>query len=373
MIDRLVLRCRFRDILNFNIRSLNIPMEGYLERDGNLSMVRHPWERIPSSFAPIAFKVHDYSTFSINKEPDAYIELKASPAKVAQGHNIWGTDNLAEAVLTLTEVFFLHYPNIADELDFSSWEVVEADITYHSRAESTLHATQFITALGNVSRGQTKSRAGYATTAYFGSKGSRIKKIKIYEKFTEVMEYVKKLLLQKDGELLAAPYTDRLIDYCKGLIRWEVTLKKRWFERRGISTKLIDLVRVWDSKKYWMESTEELRATLKGNEMKIHNDDEIEKKLKDKFFAITKKGNRSYTKALRAFSTFRSIKNHGWEETLRVMPSSTFWDHITMLQGIGISLIVLQNLHKKSAIVIPMIRYITVDFDEQIPHWANVA
>ena len=370
MIDKLVLRCKFKDIENFKLFNLPIPLEGSLAPNGRLEMVRHPWERIPSSFAPVAFKVFD---LSMAKEPDAYIELKASPAKVAQGHNIWGTDDLAKSAETITSVFFHQYPEVADLLNFSTWEVVEADITYHSRAESVLHAIQFITALGNVSKGQTRARHGYSSTAYFGKKNSRLKKIKVYEKWSEVIEYLKKIKKQKDGELLAESFTDELIEYCKGIVRWEVTIKKRWLERRGISNKLVDLCKTWEPVKFWKEATKEIRDSLEGEKMNIYKDHEIEEALKNHFVSYTRTGKPTYRKALGAFSCFRSLKDHGWIETQRLMSRMQFNRYVEMLHEIGVSRAVLQNLHTKSATVIPMVRYINVDFAEQAPSWANVA
>ena len=370
MIDKLVLRCRFREIEYFNIHDLDIPLEGAIDGDKRLTMVRHPWERIPSSFAPVAFKVFDQS---LNKNPDAYIELKASPAKVMQGHNVFGSDNLRECALALTGAFFCHYPQVADQLDQSTWEVVGADVTFHSRAESVLHAIRFITALGNVCKGQTKARNGFSSTAYFGGKNSRLKKLKIYEKYSEIQQYLKKLLKQPDGELLAEPFTDQLLDYAKGLIRWEATIKKRWFERRNLPTNLNELCKVWDSVSYWKEATKDIRQSLEGKEMKFQNDDEIESALKDKFFAITAKGNKSYTKALNAYRTYCLIRDNGWKEATRMMTRQSFWNHVHMLNEIGLSTAAIQNLHTNGAKIIPLIQYIKVEFGEQIPEWARVA
>ena len=370
MLDKLVLRCRFRNIEDFDVHSLDVPLEGSIDGDKRLTMVRHPWERIPSSYAPIAFKVFDQS---LNKNPDAYIELKASPAKVMQGHNVFGSDNLMECALALTGAFFRHYPQVADQLDQGSWEVVEADVTFHSRAESVLHAIRFINALSNVCKGQTKARSGYASTAYFGGKSSRIKKLKIYEKHTEIQQYLKKLLKQPDGELLAEPYTDKLLDYAKGLIRWEATIKKRWFERRNIPTNLIELCKVWDSISYWKEATKDIRQSLEGKEMKFHNDDQIEQALKDKFVAITSHGNKSYTKALNVFRTYILIRDNGYQQSQRFMTRQTFWRHISMLNEIGLSTAAIQNLHTNGAKIIPLVQYIKVEFGEQVPEWARVA
>ena len=84
-------------------------------------------------------------------------------------------------------------------------------------------------------------------------------------------------------------------------------------------------------------------------------------------------GKPTYRKAVGAFSSGRSLKDHGWIETRRLMSRMQLNRYVEMLQEIGVSRAVRQNLHTKSATVIPMVRYINVDFAEQIPSWAKVA
>lgn len=369
MIDRLVLRCEFTDLDRFDLRRLPIPLEGALEADGRLYAVRHPWERIPSSFEPVAFKVYDFTNA---KEPRAFIELKASPAKVMQGHNVYGTDDLQACALALCEAFFKHYPDVADLLDPHSWEVREADITYHSRAESPIHANAFIQAASRIQKGQTKSRSGYASTTYFGNKKSRLKKVKLYEKSQEIREHLKKLSKEKDGELRAEPFTPELIKYSEGLIRWEVTLKARWFTRRKISIRLKDMVKTWSPVRYWKEATKDIRDAIKGQTMKMTNDEKIEKALKAKYESTTKTGKKSYTKAINCFRTYLVIKDRGYQEAMRVSVRRTFYEHLEMLHAIGLSRAALQNVEYGNNII-PMVRYIEVEFSDQYPAWSDLA
>jgi len=372
MIDRLKLRCDFKiDPLDFNIANLDIPLIGDIDEQGRLTNLFHKWDSIPSHHAGIGFKIFDYSTDP--KNPRCYIELNASPAKVMQGHNIFGTDNLQRCALALMEPFFMQFPNIADLLDASTWEVCELDITYHSRAESVLHAIQFINALSNVSKGQTKARTGYASTAYFGKKNSRLKKIKIYEKYTEVQQYLKKLLKKKDGELLAAPFTEKLIEYSKGLVRWEVTLKKRWFERREIPTNLFELQKVFNAIDYWKEATRDIFKAIEGERVMLNTDEKVHEALKEKYYYISAKGNKIYTRANNAFKTYKMIKSMGYSGALALSTQSSFYKDIQCLHEVGMSRAHLQNLDSQGSTVIPMVRYTAVEFEQQIPSWAKVA
>lgn len=369
MIDRLTLRCDFADLDSFDLRLLPIPQEGSIDAQGRLSMRRHPWERIPSHFEPVAFKVYDMTTA---KEPRAFIEIKASPAKVMQGHNVWGSDDLAECALALINAVAMNYPEVVELLDQGTWQVREADVTFFSRAESELHALQFIQAMGNVSKGHTRARSGYASTAYFGGKTSRIKKLKLYLKKPEVEQWIKKTLREADGEERTAVFDDRLLAYLDGMIRWEVTLKARWFERRGLSVNLFELRKKWDSVKFWKEGTKDLREALEGQEMKLNDDEQIEKTLRTRFAATTRSGKPTYTKATNCFRTYRLIKELGYSEAQRITTKATFYNHVAMLGQIGISLAALQNI-EHGATVIPMVRYLDVAFEAQRPTWANLA
>jgi len=369
VIDKLVLHCEFADIEGFDLRALPVPQEGAIDETGRLTMVRHPWEKIPSSFESVAFKIHDYTTAN---EPRAFIELKASPAKVMQGHNVWGSDDLVECALAIINPFAMAYPEVMEKLDQGSWDVREADITYFSRAESELHAMQFIQAMGNVSKGHTKARHGYATTSYFGKKNSRIKKLKLYAKYTEVMEWVKTVRKQKDGEERTAVFTQQLLDYCVGMIRWEATVKARWFERRGLPTRLHELKKHWDSIEFWKDATKDVREALEGQTMNMNDDERIEQALRAEYGAVTRTGKTTYTKANNCFRTYRLIKELGYIEAQRITQRATFYNHIEMLHAVGVSRAALQNV-EHGAVVIPMVRYIEVAFGQQKPDWAERA
>ena len=154
MIDKLVLRCTFSDQLMIRIESLNIPMEASITAEGEVYGLRHAWERIPSSYAPMAFKAFDFRDSM--KDGSAFIEIKASPAKLMQGHNVFGSDDVKLCALSLIELLAETYPLCFSELNQETWEVVEVDITYFSKLKDQRETTQFINALQNVSSGQTK-------------------------------------------------------------------------------------------------------------------------------------------------------------------------------------------------------------------------
>jgi II/X family phage/plasmid replication protein len=368
MIDKLVLRAFFQYPENVDIRALGIPLQAEIDAAGEVYDLRHPWESIPSSFSNLAF--HFWRFDPDRKNPDPFIEIKASPAKLLQGHNVFGSDDLFDCACVLWEVFYLAYPELALRLDQSSWELVECDVTYASWAASDNEARQFIRALTNISNGQTRpSNSSFDGTAYFGKKNSRIKKIKVYHKLMEILAFLSKH--RKGKKDYSVYYTKKLLDWCVGMIRWEATLKSRWFERRGIPTKMLDLVKVFDAQKYWTESTADLLKALEGESMAIVNDEEVLIKLKELFPTVSKRtGKTSYDKAMGAYRTYLAIKQNGYIHTKELMSKTGFYRQVDMICGCGLSKAQLQNMDgNHGAQVIPLVQYAAVEFRRQFPDW----
>jgi II/X family phage/plasmid replication protein len=251
----------------------------------------------------------------------------------------------------------------------------QIDITYSSRAVDDREARLFINSLQNVSFGQTKSRTGYDGTAYFGKKNSRLKKIKVYLKSAEVVETVKKNDKRKDGDIYNEVYIPELLNFSTGLIRWEVSLYHRYFERLGISTKLKDIFKNQTLtptylQKYWRLATHDLFTALKGQHMKLINDTEIQDALRVKYSKVSDKtGKVSTALADSAFRTYRDIRRDGWDIAGSLTSRVTFHRHVKMLTECGLSRAALQNMNglDDGAQIIPFVRFIEVDFGSQFP------
>lgn len=387
MIDKLELRCSFskEPIKNnddsptcykwpdFRLGDLCVPTEQSIDRDGQVWNTRHHWEKIPSSYEAMAFKIFDHRYDAIDR---FYIEIKASPAKLMQGHNIFGSDDFKSCAFFMIELLCDTYPELFSRLDQSTWFLSNIDITYSSRAASDLEAKQFINALQNVSFGQTKCRTGYDGTAYFGKKNSRLKKIKVYAKAPEVKENIKRNARAIDGHLLNEIYMPPIIEYATGLIRWELTLFHRFLERRGIDCNLISLIKNKDLtpdkiQALWLLGCKDLFAAIEGKEIKIIDDNKIHADLRAKFFTTTKTGKISCAQADSVYRTFRALRTEGWANLLDTMNRRTLSRHIVKLCECGLSRAALQNMTglDNGSIIIPFARFINVDFSAQFPDW----
>lgn len=399
MIDMLVLRCLIKteryttysplgvpNVMEsreyVDVRSLGIPLECSLDADGAEVGLRHPWEAIPSSASTMAFKLFDFRDSYGKRDEDIddfFIELKGSPAKLMQGHNVYGTDELWPCAEFMIYLFMDKYPMICPFLDMKSWSVEQVDVTYFSRCKTQNEAIQFINALKNVSNGQTTARGGFDGTVYFGKKNSRIKKIKVYAKHKELVDShatATKSKRNKQKQAFSQAVDQQLLDWTVGMVRWEASLKTRWFQRRGIDNNLFALNKVFDAQAYWKEATLDIFKALEGKEMRIIRDEEIEKKLKEKFPTVNARTGRiTYGQAHSAYRVFRSLKSEGWIETRRTTGKGTFERALEMLHDIGLSKAVLQNLKGDGlkCEVIPFIRYVEINFGEQIPPFARQA
>lgn len=377
MIDKLTLRCEFKTLrdlgdlrftnLNypvFKLEDLKIPLDVSLDKDGDVMNTRHPWESIPSSFEGMAFKVFDFRCTELDK---FYIEIKASPAKLMFGHNLFGSSDFEECAMFMINLLCSTYPQLIERLNMRTWFLANIDLTFFSRADTNIEATQFINALSNVSFGQTKSRTGYNGTAYFGQKNSRLKKIKVYAKYAETVEVLKKN--PKAADII----DDGLLDWSSGMIRWEVTLTSRYLERLGIKCDFLNLFESDSLTKdkqieLWCNATADLFKSLDGKEMKVMNDKEVKELLQAKFSKIGKTGKVSYVAADSVFTTYRLLQIDGWEVTKVTLSNDKFYRHVRMLTEVGLSRIHLQNLKgMEKSNVIPFIRFIGVDFGAQLP------
>ncbi|ASF48435.1 phage/plasmid replication protein, II/X family [Methylovulum psychrotolerans] len=313
----------------------------------------------------------DFRTAAKEGGQNFYVEIKASPAKLMQGHNLYGSDDLWPCAEFMIHLLYDTYPQLAQFLDVPYWSVEQVDITYHSWCKTENEALQFVNALQNVSNGQTRARTGYSGTVYFGKANSRIKKIKVYVKLLEILNLLAKDKRAGRGKApLSAIYTPKLLDWAKGMVRWEASLKTRWFQRRHISNNLFDLCKVFDAQGFWRESTHDIFKALEGKHMRIIKDDQIEKQLRDKFPTVNaRSGKVTYGKANAAYRVYRAIKTEGWIEAKRTCSVGAFHNAIEMLHACGLSKALLQNLQGDGlkCEVIPFIRYVEINFGEQYP------
>lgn len=368
-----------------NLTKFAVPLSARrIERDEDgfwkPSELTHPFEGLPSSFTDIAFKIISDGSYYPG------VVLKASPAKVLQGHNVFGSTSIKTAAYEFLGLLSQVYPELYNALDIPCTQVTTMDVTFSARFASQRILEDVIDFMRGVSIGQTKARKGcnYATTAYWGSEASRLKTVKAYLKEVEFFHQLTEMTkLAKRGDANAKRVVDAMTNpdvqkWVKGLLRLEASVKKRWLERRNLPTNLFQLVAYQERlaadgrcflQELWQDCTTELFKAFEGMTMKVIDDDHVLDALKDKFYTMTPKGNISYGKALRLFTFYRHLCEFGYSETKRVTPRNTLWRHMEDLVEAGLSRGYLQGLEPNKTVsnVIPFIRLVPVDFGAQRP------
>ena len=167
----------------------------------------------------------------------------------------------------------------------------------------------------------------------------------------------------------------RLINWTLGLMRFEARLKKRWLERNGIPTNLIELIQFQREKPeilqtLWTKATHSLFDALRGQTMKLTDDDSVLKAIESSPVVLTTKGKVSKTRVRNIEAAYVLIRDKGFEEFKTRYGKSQFHNVLNQLCHCGFSKAFLQNLHdEKASNVIPFMRLVEIDFSQQLPEW----
>ncbi|WFQ80605.1 phage/plasmid replication protein, II/X family [Xenorhabdus sp. SF857] len=364
--------------LRLSARDVEFEIKGDLSVQG----LSHPFESLPTHFASLGMKVYQGTHLIFPR-----VNLKASPAKLLQGHNVFGSTDIALCGVELLANLAASQPELYDLLDVDNTEVSEIHTTCSARLPSETICKQVISYLKNISHGQTKATKAndHESTVYF-NRGSKHRELCIYYKASEVAKRTEEIQrkLRKNPTDAALQYQmavlndKRLIEFSNNLLRLEGRLKKRFLRDNDIPVKFSDLCLYQEQYEadgksliydLWMKSFHDLLMALRGVEMNIYDDEHIFNLLKSTYFSITPKGNTSYSKAQRVFGFYRRLVNEGYSNVLSSMSRVTFWRHLALLTDVGISKSQLQNLTGDKTNVIPFYKVINIDFAQQRPDW----
>jgi replication-associated protein G2P len=370
--------------VGLKLRSGNVTFQ--IDGDLEVSELSHPYESIPSYFASLAMKVFNGSE-QLKTPP--YVELKASPAKLLQGHNVFGSTNIETCAFAMLQPLIYSLPQLYEMLHIENVTVDWIDTTYSAHIVSETVQKQVISFLQNVRAGQTRKtqyNREFETTAEWNS-GSEHRTLKVYLKGAEVQ----KRLSELQAELRKAPNKQNiinqinvlsnpeLIEFSKKCVRFEARLKQRYLDKKQIPRNLFELIRY--QRQYekngksliidlWQDAFKDIIGAIGEANMNIYNRDNIQSLLRKHYYSVTPKGNISYAKADRLFSFYKNLLNYGYVETQTEMDRKTFWRYEKDLLEIGLTKAQLQNLkiHEK-ANIIPLMRLVEINFGEQRPDW----
>ncbi|MCF4410447.1 phage/plasmid replication protein, II/X family [Acinetobacter baumannii] len=367
--------------VDVDLHSIEIPLASrsvHKNDDGSISAAAlfHPYESVPTHYTGMAMKVF----FDTSYEP--YVQIKASPAKLLQGHNVFGSDNIEQGAMEM--IGFLHeaYPVLARMLDWPRAWVSHIDVTYSARLKDQSTAKKVLDFLSNVSNGQTRlSNKRFDSSVYWGGQTSRLVNHKCYMKHDEfIAQFEEYKMLAKKNDKSAQRVVDvmsnqDLINWTVGLLRFESRLKKRWLERNGIPTNLFDLIKFQRSnpnllQTLWNKATHSIFEALRGQTMKLTDDTSVLEAIERSEVVMTKSGKVSQTKVRNLFAMFCLIREKGFDEIKTNYGKSQLYNLISQLCECGFSKAYLQNLHdEKASNIIPFVKLVEIDFNQQLPDW----
>lgn len=361
--------------------SLDIPLASRSVNkndDGSISAsaLFHPYESVPTHYTGMALKVFFDSAYA------PYVQIKASPAKLLQGHNVFGSDNIEQGAMEMLGFLDLAYPLLSRMLEVKDAWISHIDVTYSARLKDEFTAKKVLQFLSNVSNGQTRlSNKRYDSTVYWGGETSRLVNHKCYLKYEEFLaqfEEQKKLAKfnNKSAMRVVEVMSDiRLINWCVGIARFESRLKKRWLERNNIPTNLIELIKLQREKPdllqtLWTKATSNIFDALRGQSMKLTDDTSVLKAIEASDVVLTNTGKVSQTRVRNLFAMYCLVREKGIQELKDTYSKRSFHRLIAELIECGFSKAYLQNLHdSKASNIIPFIKLVEIDFNQQLPDW----
>lgn len=348
-----------------NAYGLSFDFEDGIEKV-SVTGLNAPFEQLESSFAGIALKINHAPTIGT-----PHIVLKASPAKLLLGHNIFGYDDIQSGVVIMLYTLIKTYPFLAQYIDFNQAEIRQLDINYSFRMKSKEDCLYLLDYLQNVSYKQTKANEvesnRFKETSYFGNKNSKHKFIRMYYKHDEVIKTLQSKTKQHLNNVtkhqISVLSNPELIEFSKNLLRVEAALRKVWIEKKFGSTLLSvvlarnDIV-ICD---LWMDAMSDLFKAVGDVTLKNQSDESVREQINKLYVSYTRSGKESYTTANNIYAFYRLIVSDGYESVKDTTAHNTFYTRIRQLEAVGISRAQLQNyksLDSNSRNIIPFVKII---------------
>lgn len=322
-----------------------------------------PFEQLESSFSGIAMKVNHAPTIGT-----PHVQLKASPAKLLLGHNIFGFDDIKSGVEIMLYTLLKKYPYLSKYLDFHLAEIRMLDITYSFRMKSKNEALYLLDYLRNVSYGQTKARkAHYDSTIYFGSSDSKHKFLRLYYKYDELIKTLQSKTKQQKNNIteqqLSIISDKELLEFAQNLLRVEAALRKEWISKKFGSCLLKDvLYSDVCLKSLWSDAMSDLFKAVGDVTLRNQSDEAIRESINDAYVTYNKKtGKPSFANANNIYSFYRLIVSDGYDSVKETTAHATFHRRLKQLENIGISRAQLQNyksIDSNTRNIIPFVKII---------------
>ena len=198
-----------------------------------------PYDSLGSDFSDMAVKFYDKG---INTLP--YVEIKASPLKLLQGHNIFGFESIELGAVEMLGMLITAFPKLCPYLDFEKTEVLHLDTTYMASLPTQNFVAPALEFLSKVSNGHAKSQnVRYNNYVRWGVQNSRYVGRKAYGKLEEVENQIKQLKKRAVNDEQALKKLNAIYqakDFADGKLRFEARICKTYLVKNGYPSNLFD-------------------------------------------------------------------------------------------------------------------------------------
>ncbi|WP_247166052.1 phage/plasmid replication protein, II/X family [Escherichia coli] len=332
----------------------------------------HPYEALPSDYTDMAVKFY---TNTMNTVP--YVELKASPLKLLQGHNVYGFESIELGAFHMLGMLLEAFPQLAPILDVEKTEVLCLDTTYLFRLPHQNMVQPVLDYMSNLASGHRKARqVKYDNYITWGNDAASVRP-KAYGKFEEVKSQLNKV--QKKAEkgcmrsksLVMAMHD--VLPFANAVLRLEGRITKTYLTKNGYPSNLYELIKLQNEQpelllRLWHVAFDPILDTMKGKYMNFSTDGEILDLLKSQLVTYTKTGKPSYTKAMNAMKFYSLVRQMGLQATQKIYSKAQFHKSLNSLLDCGISKSHIQNLAKNpNGKVIPFVRMFELKMCDQHP------
>jgi len=360
------------DIRDFGIPAATRHVSKDDEGQTTTGELYHPYEKLPSDYTDMAMK---FFTNTMNTVP--YVEIKASPLKLLQGHNVYGFECIELGSDHMLGMLFEAFPQLLPILDLQNIEVLCVDTTYLVRLPHQSMVQPTLDYMANLAAGHRKARqVKYENFISWGNDGASIRP-KAYGKFEEVKAQLHKIQKKADkgcmrSKSLVCSMHD-VLPFANAVVRLEARITKTYMSKNGIPTNLFQLIKLQREQpelllRLWHVAFDPILDRMKGKYMNFSNDAEILELFKSRLVTYTKTGKPSFTRANNAMKFYSLIRQIGLAATKKLYNESTFYAALKHLETCEISMGHLQNLAKNpNGKVIPFVRLFELKMADQLP------
>lgn len=198
-----------------------------------------PYDTLGTDFSDMAIKFYDKGRNCL-----PYLELKASPAKLMQGHNVYGSDDIALGAIEMLGLVCEALPNLCNYLDFAKTEVLHLDVTYSATLPNQAMVQSVIDYLSKISNKHAKSQnTAYQNYTRWGNQSSRYIGRKAYGKYEETQSQIKKLQGQVGEQAInKLNALQQALPFAKAKLRFEARICKTYLTKNNYPSNLYELL-----------------------------------------------------------------------------------------------------------------------------------